>query len=458
MKYLLLFLLPLQLFAQSSVTIRHVNIVDTRTGAIHQNQLVIIRDNKIDEISLDSNKSVIQVGNMIDGRNKYLIPGLWDMHTHMAVMNEAFKKDFAIPLLLANGVTGIRIMWGCDIDLRLRDSVNKNLLVAPRMIVGTPLLEGPGSIFSFSYVIPDASKVPHVVDSFHKAGYDFMKVYSFMRSDIYFPFAKYCRGHYISFEGHMPIGITATEASDAGQASIEHLFGLRKSYAPDAKKLCTQWEKESDTAQGTLVHLQILDKSEFDDLPYDEKTAKQVAATLRKNHTAVTPTIAALRGVSYDPDALKQLPEMQYADADHVNQWKVRYVTLPENAVEKTLQQVRFLHQQGVFILAATDNENPYTIHGFSLHTELEWYQQAGLSALEALQTATLNPAMFLHKENELGTVEKGKLADLVLLDKNPLDDIKNTREINAVIMNGHYISNDAINVMLDTVRAKAAK
>lgn len=285
-----------------------------------------------------------------------------------------------------------------------------------------------------------------------------MKVYSFLHSDIYFELARYCKAHNIAFAGHMPIGITATEASDAGQASLEHLFGLRKSYSQNAKLLAAKWQEESDTAKTTLAHLEILDNSEFSDLPYDEKTVKTVVAILKKNHTAVTPTIAAMRGVSYDQDMLKQLPEMQYADADHVKQWEVRYVTLPQSAVEKTLQQTAFLHKNGIMILAATDNENPYTIHGFSLHTELEWYQQAGLSPFEALQTATLNPAIFLHKENELGTVEEGKLADLVLLDKNPLEDIKHTREIDAVIMNGHYISKDDIDNLLTNLKAKAGK
>jgi len=122
------------------------------------------------------------------------------------------------------------------------------------------------------------------------------------------------------------------------------------------------------------------------------------------------------------------------------------------------LQMLSFLHKQGVMILAGTDTENPFVVPGFSLHDELELYIKAGLSPLEALQTATLNPAIFMHKENELGTVAKGKLADLVILDQNSLVEIKNTRTINAVIMNGHLIDRDQINKLLEQLKERALK
>jgi hypothetical protein len=460
MKWLLIGLLwPVQLFAQADVTIRHINVVDVVTGQIKADQLVSIHNGKIASIATDNNKAVKSASTLIDGTNKYLIPGLWDMHSHTGMNNMAFKKDYVIPLMLANGVTGMRIMLGTTYDLQLRDSINNGLLIGPRMVVGTPLLEGPGFIFPWgSLVISDTTRVPIVVDSLRQKGYDFMKVYSFLRSDIFFALARYCNQNKIPFAGHVPVGVTAEEASNAGQRSFEHLFGLLKSYNNDDKTFSAQLEREADTANGTMVHLEILDKSEYATFAFDSIKAKQVIAVLKKNKTAVVPTIAAIRGVSYNQDSLKSLPEMVYADPDHLKGWETRYVTFPQNAVSNALQNLSFLNRQGVMILAGTDNENPYTIHGFTLHEELEWYQQAGLSPLQALQSATLNPAIFLNRLNEMGTVDKNKLADLVILNANPLTDIRNTRNIFAVIMNGNVIDSTQIDGMLRKVREKASE
>lgn len=454
---LLILLLPLTALAQPDLIIRHINIIDVKTGNIKSNEYVSIHNRKIIAIHAD-NKSLKFSEKQIDGTGKYLIPGLWDMHTHAGADNVAFKKNFVIPSMLANGVTGMRIMFGTTHDLQLRDSVNKGLLVAPRMVVGSPLLDGPTAIFPWSLIIANVERVPVVVDSLWQMGYDFMKVYSFLRSDLFFALAKYCNQKHIPFAGHVPVGVTAEEASNAGQRSFEHLFGLLKSYAANDKELAKQWEKEADTAQGTLSRLNILVACEYSELPVDSVKAKRVAAVLRKNKTYIVPTLTALRGVSYGPDSLKHLPELSYADPGHLESWQTRYVTMPQNAVATTLHNLSFLHQQGVKILAGTDNENPYTIHGFTLHEELEWYQQAGLSPLEALQTATLNPVIFLHKENELGSVDIGKFADLVILNGNPLTDISNTKKIDAVIMFGALIDKAQIEQMLSKLKQKAAR
>ena len=174
-------------------------------------------------------------------------------------------------------------------------------------------------------------------------------------------------------------------------------------------------------------------------------------------HTAVVPTIVVFPGSEYSRDSLMKIPSLKYVSKERQQSWYNRRESfnIEKGWTENAIQLLSFLHKQGVMILAGTDNENPFVVDGFSLHDELEYYVQAGFTPLEALQTATLKPVIFLHKKNDLGTVTKGKLADLVILNKNPLDDIKNTREIDAVIMNGHLISKTQIEASLKALESK---
>ena len=459
MKYLLLLFItiPAQLLAQSSITIRHINIVDVKTGAINHNQIVYIKGNMIDSIGKDNNENKKNLGIELDCPNKYLIPGLWDMHLHDIGSTED-TKQFIIPILLANGITGLRNMWGTKEYIALRDSVNQNLIVAPRMVVGTPLVNGPLPFFQGSVTIKSTHEIPAIIDSLHNEGYDFIKVYSFLQHDLFFALAKYCNEKHISFEGHVPIGVTAEDASDAGIKSVEHLFGLRKSFSVKGEQLIKPWE---DEMLGTSTsQFEVLLKSESSTLQFDTIKAKTVTAILIANHTPVVPTLVACIGYTFNRDTLMQSASMAYVPRALKQYW---YDTRGMMNFEKDMfknfsQMLSFIHKQGMMIMAGTDCENPFVVPGFSLHDELELYVKAGLTSLEALQTATLNPAIFLHNEKELGTVTKGKLADLVILEKNPLLDIKNTKSINAVIMNGHLIDKNQINQFLEQLKERALK
>ncbi|HEX3080222.1 MAG TPA: hypothetical protein VHQ04_07150, partial [Puia sp.] len=247
--YLLLFLaISTQLSAQSCFKIRHINIVNVKTGAIEYDQAVLIKGHRIDLIANDEADTRKLSANDIDGTNKYLIPGLWDMHAHDIGGAELTKK-FIIPVMLANGVTGLRNMWGSKDAVALRDSISKDLIVAPRMVVGTPLVNGPNPFFQGTVTIKNVSSIQRLVDSLKNMGYDFVKVYSFLRHDLFFSLANYCKEKHIPFEGHVPIGVTAEQASNAGMESIEHLFGIRKSCSTQGLNSTGEWENQMlDTA------------------------------------------------------------------------------------------------------------------------------------------------------------------------------------------------------------------
>lgn len=175
------------------------------------------------------------------------------------------------------------------------------------------------------------------------------------------------------------------------------------------------------------------------------------------NKTSIVPTLSIYRGYQFDADSLQKMPELQYVSKSTKKNWynSRKAGIVDTNYIARELQNLIFLHDKGVSILAGTDALNSYVVHGFSLHDELEWYVKAGMTTLEALQTAIINPARFLHMEKEIGTVEKSKIADLLILNANPLENIKNTRTIEAVITNGKLLTRYDLDEMLLKVKKK---
>ena len=474
MKVLLLLLLviPAQLLSQSSIAIRHINIVDVRTGAIKPDQMVIIKGNKIDDIGADNQKSRKSVTQEVDATGKFLIPGLWDMHIHIQgdLGDRQYYNEFAVPIFLANGITGIRTTRGSRPEVLMRDSIERNLLIAPRLVVGTPIVDGPYPFLQGFLPISNESRVPVVVDSLQALGYDFLKVYSKMPRDIFFALAAYCRQKNFPIAGHVPLGVPTEQASAAGLRSIEHTTGLTKSFTDNEDSMCRVWEKELADTRGPLASRELFLRAEYRTFgPFNRAKAEKVATTLINNHTAVVPTFVVLAAGRKNRDSLMKMPALAYVSKAQRQEWYDfrgrpqtsgidSSIKIISERFEDILEQVNFLNKQGVLILAGTDCLYPFIVHGFSLHDELELYVKAGLTPLQALRTATLNPAIFLKRETELGTVEKGKLADVVILEKNPLADIGNTRNVYAVIMNGNLIGNSKLNQFLKQLKERAAK
>jgi imidazolonepropionase-like amidohydrolase len=210
-----------------------------------------------------------------------------------------------------------------------------------------------------------------------------------------------------------------------------------------------------------MAYLDIFDRAEISAAPVNNAKARKVSAALVANHTAVVPTVIVWPGYTLNRDTLINLPALAYLPEAKKQEWyKFREAASlgKYSSIQNKLEQIDFLNKQRVLILAGSDCENPFTVTGFSLHDELELLVKAGLSPLQALQTATLNPAIFLNKEKDLGTVAKGKLADLVILEQNPLTDIRDTRSIHAVIMNGNLLDKKQIARFLEQVKERASK
>jgi imidazolonepropionase-like amidohydrolase len=291
------------------------------------------------------------------------------------------------------------------------------------------------------------------VDDLKQRGADFIKLQSLIPRDAVFAIADEARKQGIPFEGHVPDSVRASEASNAGQKSLEHLIGIFEGSSP----------LEAEFLKGAKSPGKFL-------ATYDPARASALFALLSKNHTWQCPTLVWERGgnlideadfahdarAKYVPAYWKDVTWKRFTD-QIIHEFNTDDLATRKRFVEKELKVVNAMHRAGIPFLAGADTPpGVYVFPGFSLHEELQRFVAAGFTPMEALQTATLNPAKFLGMEDRLGTIEKGKLADLVLLDGNPLDDIRNTQKIAAVIVNGRYLSRSDLDKMLAGVEAAA--
>lgn len=437
--------------------IHDVTVIDTTGGPAQPHRTVIVRDGKIEEVGSSAGGMGGKLtGTHIDGSGKYLIPGLWDMHVHI-VFGDWFPraKQVTLPLFIANGITGVRDM-GSELEVlqQWRKEIAAGTLIGPRIVMSGPMLDGPQPRFPSSIAIKTPEDGRRAVDGLKQRGVDFIKLQSLIPRDAVFAIADEAKKQNITFVGHVPDSVRASEASNAGQKSFEHLIGIFEGSSP----------LEDQFIKGAKTESQFLST-------YDPKLATKLFELLARNQTWQCPTLVWERGgnlieerdLAHDPRAKyvpaywKDVTWKRFTDqVEH--EFNTDDLATRKRFVEKELEVVNSMHRAGIPFLAGTDTPpGVYIFPGFSLHEELQRFVAAGFTPLEALQTATLNPAKFLGRENELGTIEKGKLADMVLLDANPLDDIRNTQKIAGVVAKGRYFPRSDLDKMLAEVEKQAA-
>jgi imidazolonepropionase-like amidohydrolase len=446
------------------VALEHVTVIDVTGGPARADQTVILTAGRIADLGRSGTVPVPDNAEKVDGTNRFLIPGLWDMHVHIA-------GQFYLPLFVANGVTGVRDMHAFfpDMILRMRDDVKKGKLLGPRIVAAGALVDGVKPFWPGSVVAGNEDEGKKAVQSLKKRGADFIKVYSKLPRPAYLAIAAEAKKEGLVFAGHVPESIGAGEASELGQKSMEHFYGIPRACSTDEDSLRKEemeaMEKlENAAIPSLMVRTQIKALDSFS----DEK-AKALFARFVKNGTWQVPTMTVLRAIaSLDDAKFIQDPRIKYMPSYLRVGWnpKNRPSKLTPESIanikksyHKAGELLEKMHEAGVPILAGTDTTNPFCFPGFSLHDELALLVQEGkLTPLEALQCATLNPAKFLDMEKDLGTVEKGKIADLVLLQANPLDDIHNTTKIVAVFIGGRLLAQPQLEKMLADVEAANKK
>lgn len=448
LSFILLFLVSGTSLAQS-FTIENVNVVDVKVGAIRKGLNVVIENNRITSISRTKKETKSQV---VDGSGKYLIPGLWDMHTHNWTAEQFF------PLLIANGVTGIRDMFGDMTNIRRwREEIKVGKIVGPVMYASGPILDGPKPVWPGSIAVNSPDQVHRIIDSMkNEVHVDFIKVYSLLPRDVYFKIAEEARLQHLSFQGHKPDNVTTLEAATAGQGSQEHLMGFVEESSDSSSKI-----QELSRALAEKGQRNSKDRMKLILRTFNEGKLKTLADEFAKSGTWICPTLVVNRNLGLLKDTTLtndkrlhyMMPQMK-ARWNPVNDFRFKSLTeehfeLSRKQFALQLKVVNQLQKSGVRLLAGTDFPNPYCFPGFSLHDELQLLVEAGLSSLQALQTATINPALFLNITTEAGSVEEGKAANLVLLEDDPLADIRNTKRIHAVISNGRFLDRQELDSML---------
>ena len=379
------------------------------------------------------------------------------MHVHM-VFGDWFPQscEIALPLFVANGVTGVRDMGGeLEVLQQWRREIGQGKLLGPRIVTSGPMLDGPKPRFPSSVAVASPEDARKAVDDLKRRGADFIKLQSLMSRESYFAIADEAKRQGIVFAGHVPDAIRAVEASNAGQKSIEHLTGVFEG--------CSNVEDE--LLRGPKGIKRFLET-------FDDAKAAALIAVFKKNRTWQTPTLVWERGGNLlDQRDLQHDPRARYVPASWKNGTWRRFTEdiLTDQAnddlqtrlrfVAKEIEVVRDMHRAGIPFLAGTDTAaGVYVFPGFSLHEEMQLLVQAGFTPLEALQCATRNPAEYLGKLSEMGTLEKGKVADLVLLEANPLEDITNTQRIAGVVVAGRYLSRGELDELLRGVEMAAVK
>lgn len=453
-----------------SLAIAHVTLVDVAAKdarlALIPHQTVIVTGNRITAVGRTGRVKVPVGARVIDAAGKFLIPGLWDMHAH--TLGNKRRRVF-FPLFVANGVTGVRDT-AAFIPLEqvklIRQEIADGRLLGPRFVTPGPLVDGPKPAFPEGSIgVGDEAEARRVVRLLKEQGADFIKVYNFVPREAYFALADEAKKQGLPLAGHVPLSVTAAEASRAGHKSLEHLLGVREGSALDEAGL--RLDALRGTMTGGLMRSQVNSVATF-----DSKKAAELFNLFAKNQTWQVPTLTFWHSVSfYDESrvAYASDPRLKYMYPELLEGWRLEspkseykgfvedYAAMKRLFPEQ-LKIVGEMHRAGVPILAGTDVAVPYVFPGFSLHEELGWFVKAGLTPLAALQTATVNPAKFLGREKELGTVGRGKLADLVLLDANPLTDISNTQKVRAVVANGRFFDRKALDALLAQAEAAAKR
>ena len=427
--------------ATHQFVITHVQIVDTRTGKLLEDRDVVIRGDRI--LSIDPARSVPPEANSIslDGRGKYLIPGLWDCHVHLS-----FTTNSALPLFVALGITEVRDLGSKFTEIEeWRVRIADGSLTGPHIMRVGPILNGK-SFNEYQFVPGSAEATRGAVRLLSFIGVDEIKVHRRMPRDWYYAALDESKKLNIALVGHVPMEVTPEEASNAGQAMLEHTETLFEGkFSANLK----------DAQVAGAIH---------DWLATDQPD--KLFATFVKNGTWIDPTLAGgLEMVTIFDPAIQPDPLYRYVASSQRSQWAEYQKQHPMSADELRsfrdhmnvlLEVTGRMHQDHVPLVAGTDAAGPRLV-AFSLHQELAVLVRAGLSPLEALQAATLNPAIAFHRTSDLGVVEPGKLADLVLLDANPLDHIENTQRINAVIETGKLYRRSDLDHLLSEAEHLAA-
>ncbi len=447
--------------ASQTVAFIHVNVIPmTGAGRVLLNQTVIVRDGIIAAIGATDKTKVPKDATRVDGRGKFLMPGLVDMHTHL-FSDDEFPDELAgdeLTLMLANGVTTIRLMIGTPEHLILRKRVADGELLAPTIYAASPQLTGRSTGGNFNgRVVTTPEEARRAVLDFKAAGYDFIKLTNFITLPVYDAVIAAAKEAGIRVIGHVDTRVGVRRALEAGQ-QIEHLDAYLESVLKDDSPIKT-----------SVSDIGLFRKENWESLDYiDERKVKEIAQATARAGIYSTPTLTFFKityGTGASDEEIQSRPDYRFVPTKLRERWEMVSKRLRERQateahrreyVRVRNQLVKEIHAAGGKIMTGSDTPEWYLLYGFTLHREIKSLVEAGLTPYAALEAATRNPAEFLGANT--GTIEKGKRADLILLHANPLEDVANAEKRVGVMTRGRWVLESNLQKMLDEIAPRFQK
>ncbi|MFT5214968.1 MAG: hypothetical protein ACI83H_000074 [Glaciecola sp.] len=433
------------------LVIENGNIIDIVTGAIEK-QTIYINGGRIVKLSNPDDSIAFKSEIVLDGTDKFILPGFWDNHVHFRGGDSLIEanKDF-LKLFIMNGITTVRDAGG-DLTssvMKWKQQIEDRTLVGPTIFSSGPKIDGKNATWAGSLVVETEDDITVALDSLEALKVDFVKLYdSRISGDMYLKTIQEATKRGLLTSGHMPFTVELDEALDSGIGAIEHLYYILKGCSSDEKAI-TKAIKNGE--YGFWASMEKLVAT------YQDSTAEKTFSSLKEHNAYVVPTLHIGNVLSY-------LDEVNHEDDTYLKLMHPGLIKTYEGRISSSLNSseearqnrkdlnvffqtlAKSLSDANVNLLAGSDSGafNSYAYPGISLHGELEAMANAGISNLKALQNSAYNGANFLKKESDYGTIEVGKISDLVMLNSNPLEDIKSTRDINFVIK-GNEVFNPEI-------------
>jgi imidazolonepropionase-like amidohydrolase len=412
----------------------NVNVVPMDSERILEDQTVIVREGVIESIGSSDQVQVSNEALIVDGRGEYLMPGLVDMHVHIQYENDML-------LFVGNGITSVRNMWGnTDKMLRfgfpdqlaLREQIERGELFGPTIYTAGPTMEGSPAFHPLAEAFDTPEVASESVRWQASQGYDFIKVYDHLSPEVYQAIVETARENDIPVIGHVPFAIGLDGVLASGQLTIEHLIGY---IDPDAVKFIIPEDQLGEYAEKTR-EAGVWNCVTLSEYPKSKETPEGFDRLQRQP------------GMVYVSPATRMLSPFLYLMASKSHTYEG--ADYPQRLAALNRQMVQALHQAGAGILLGTDAAQAYHIPGFAVHEELAYLVEAGLSPYEAVEAGTRNAAEAMGKSDEFGTVEIGKRADLILLEANPLEDVRNVQKRAGVVVRGRWLAEEELQSMLE--------
>ncbi|RDY57894.1 amidohydrolase family protein [Flagellimonas nanhaiensis] len=441
-----LFIRCIPITNEADYLIENVNLIDVVNGETIENCWVEIVGERIGKIHLSEVKGDSRT-KIIDGTGKYIIPGLWDMHAHYSL-----NHDFVNPLLIGNGVVGIREMWGVPNTIfEIRRLINKDSILAPDIYTSGDIIDGYPPVWPWSTKVKNPQEAVSAVKEQKSQGVDFIKIYTNLSKESYEAIAQESKKLGIPFAGHLPLKVPMAKALALGQQSIEHLNGILEASCSKPFKL------------DSIDPMNRIGRASFLVENFDSKKFDDLCEKLAKSDTWICPTLSVLKNTSTKLDkGFLTDDKLEYIPLHTRQSWtgstrdkSEEFYEVFERLFDLQTSLLGRMSERGVKILAGTDFPNPFCYPGFGLHEELVLMNNAGMSTLEVLRSATYYPAIFMQKEDLYGQVSEGKSASVIILNENPLKDIRNTQKIEAVFLRGKYINKEELSELMLSLKDK---